>query len=83
MLHLLVALGQHNHQRALAVSGQAIALVGRCVFRLIEQSVFRQNGAQAAQQALQALCSVNGRCVGRHDGADAKDRASVGRLAWL
>ncbi len=42
--HLLFSFRQGHQQRALAVGGQAVAFVGRGVFRLVEQRMLRQIG---------------------------------------
>ena len=45
-LHLRLGLRQRDHQRQLAVGGQAVALVGPRVLLLPEQGARRQEGAQ-------------------------------------
>ena len=53
-LHLVVGFGQGHAQRALAVGGEAVALVGGGVFGGIEQCVSGQHGLQGVHHLLLA-----------------------------
>mmetsp|Transcript_5564 Transcript_5564/g.21424 ORF Transcript_5564/g.21424 Transcript_5564/m.21424 type:complete len:312 (+) Transcript_5564:2217-3152(+) len=65
---LVFGLGQGHGQRALAVGGQAVALIGRGLIGLIEQRVGRQQRAQRGHQRGAARGEIVGKVGHRGQG---------------
>ncbi|MCY1547272.1 hypothetical protein D9M68_833180 [compost metagenome] len=82
--HLVFGLGQHHHQRALAVGGEAVAFVGHGVFGLPEQRVGGYHGLQCTHHLGLARGALElgglgggGGCVHGGFGMDCKVAGSV------